>query len=357
MKDIGELPARRAQRGLLHGEDGTVTVLTALILTALVGMLAVVADVGFAYGQRRLAQNAADSAALAGAQVVAKHIQDGARTDAQVAAALASVATRSSGRFSGQYVARYVDQNGAPLANVGSGAIPVSTLGVQVLPAKTFPTFFARAIGFDSLSIGASAAARVFTVTGFDQGNPDYGPYAIWIGEDRYKCHDANGTWTGQFGCNLLTAANRDVVFRANDYQKANVSDGNPNWEGNSNTFKGFLHKGNGYLNIASWSNGDGSSNQGGNAFGNEPLDMLQGHYAAGTPVVMPLVDHEQGNGSNTTFRVVGFALVRITALEMQGSSTWRGELVAGPIGYGALPGAAPPTPGTQTLLMTRLVQ
>jgi hypothetical protein len=84
---------------------------------------------------------------------------------------------------------------------------------------------------------------------------------------------------------------------------------------------------------------------------------MLQEHFAAGTPVVMPLVDHEQGDGSNTTFRVVGFALVRITALEMQGSSTWRGELVAGPIGYGALPGAAPPTPGTQMLLMTRLVQ
>src|SRR5437867_8528095 len=55
----------------LHSEErGVVTVIATLTLLALMGMLALSVDIGYAYGQRRLAQNVADSGAMAGAWVI-----------------------------------------------------------------------------------------------------------------------------------------------------------------------------------------------------------------------------------------------------------------------------------------------
>src|SRR5687768_9472743 len=75
-------------------ERGTVSVITAVIMMALLGSLAMVVDLGYLFGQRRLAQNAADSAAMAGAKVLALHIQYQAtspQTDAGVLAAISDI--------------------------------------------------------------------------------------------------------------------------------------------------------------------------------------------------------------------------------------------------------------------------
>ena len=62
-------PVRRAL--LTHREErGNFFVTTALILTVLIGMLALVIDIGFAAGQRRFMQNGADAAALAVADLL-----------------------------------------------------------------------------------------------------------------------------------------------------------------------------------------------------------------------------------------------------------------------------------------------
>src|SRR5437762_14094453 len=67
----------------LHSEErGVVTVISALLMTALLGMLALAVDIGFAFGQRRMAQNVADSGAMAAAQVVSQNmLQPGSFSD------------------------------------------------------------------------------------------------------------------------------------------------------------------------------------------------------------------------------------------------------------------------------------
>src|SRR5688572_17177565 len=54
-----------------RGERGQVLVMGALMMTALLGFLALVLDVGNAYAQRRFMQNAADAASIAGARYMA----------------------------------------------------------------------------------------------------------------------------------------------------------------------------------------------------------------------------------------------------------------------------------------------
>ncbi|WP_305041470.1 pilus assembly protein TadG-related protein, partial [Geoalkalibacter sp.] len=50
------------------GEKGAVAVLVAVLLMFLIGMVALVVDVGYLYATRSELQNAADAAALAGAR-------------------------------------------------------------------------------------------------------------------------------------------------------------------------------------------------------------------------------------------------------------------------------------------------
>src|SRR5436190_24255725 len=57
-----------------NGERGQALVLFALMMTAVMGMMAVGLDLGFMYGQRRLNQNGADAAALAVSRLMAKSV-------------------------------------------------------------------------------------------------------------------------------------------------------------------------------------------------------------------------------------------------------------------------------------------
>ncbi len=81
------------------GERGQVLVIAALLMTALVGFLALVVDVGNAYAQRRYMQNAADAAALAAARLMANSMQTGT-TDAAVSATINNyLALNGNGTF------------------------------------------------------------------------------------------------------------------------------------------------------------------------------------------------------------------------------------------------------------------
>src|SRR5438105_7501479 len=57
-----------------NGERGQVLVLAAMMMTALIGFLALVIDVGNAYAQRRMVQNAADAASLAAVRYLANNM-------------------------------------------------------------------------------------------------------------------------------------------------------------------------------------------------------------------------------------------------------------------------------------------
>jgi len=120
-------------------QKGQTTVLTLVFLTVLLGMGALVLDLGSWYRADRAAQSTADAAALAGAQALPDDT---------------SKATSSALEYAGK--------NGGGL---GSGDItfstkivPNDTIAVHV--RRTAPGFFAKLFGFNSAQIGATAAAR-----------------------------------------------------------------------------------------------------------------------------------------------------------------------------------------------------
>jgi Flp pilus assembly protein TadG len=121
-------------------ERGQAIVLTVLALTAVLGMAALVLDVGSWYRTKRHLQATADAAALAGAQKLPKD-----STDAQSTAL------------------SYANQNGG---NVASGDILVTSTfapndTISVRANKTEPGMFSQVLGVTSANIDARAKARV----------------------------------------------------------------------------------------------------------------------------------------------------------------------------------------------------
>lgn len=121
----------------LWDEAGHVLPLTAVLLTTLLGMVALVVDVGSWFQADRKAQAVADAAALAGAQAL-PHDPGGA-----VALAVAVAA-----------------ENGGTLADVTVESVRRSddTLGVRA--EDEAPGFFSRVFGIETVQVAATAAAR-----------------------------------------------------------------------------------------------------------------------------------------------------------------------------------------------------
>jgi hypothetical protein len=366
--DRGKLSAlaRRLSglRRLHEDERGVVSIIAAFAMLALVGTLALVIDLGYIYGQRRLAQNVADSGAVAGTKVIARHLQTGGQTDSGVLAAVRDVSRKSSGAFTPQMTGTYVGANGAPLSpsvTLGSlGAQPPPTLarGVRLTPSKSYPTLFAGALGSPSIATGATATAVSQVVTGL--GTTMYAPYTIWAGETQHNC-TPSGDFNG--GCNLL---NQSVNYRCNNYESCNVNNGQARWDVTSNTYKGYLHLSNTFLVV----DGESTSDlQGGNSVGTagEPLDDLSDCYAKrGAPyyctIIIPIIDSASDAGQNIELHVVGFANVRLDndPATVPPSQPWRGTVTSGSLVYGGgqvSTGGTAPLPGVPSIQYVRLMQ
>lgn len=146
------------------GARGQVLVLIAVAMVAIVAGVAVVLEGGNAFAQQRITQNAADSAANAGAVVLAERLGGAARGDAEVAAAMdASAAANGVTTLAGTYT----DINGTSLGTqVGSGTIPTNAAGVLAGVSRTFGTSFARVLGFEEFTASADAIAVTGTLDG-----------------------------------------------------------------------------------------------------------------------------------------------------------------------------------------------
>jgi secretion/DNA translocation related TadE-like protein len=124
-------------------ESGQATVLTLVFLTVVLGMAALVLDVGSWYRAQRAAQSAADAAALAAAQ----ELPDSA----------ANATSRAL---------EYASKNGGGLSSSGitfsSQIVANDTVTVRV--RRPAPGIFAKLFGFDSVTAGGNATARTEAV-------------------------------------------------------------------------------------------------------------------------------------------------------------------------------------------------
>jgi Flp pilus assembly protein TadG len=143
-------------------------VLVALALIALLVVAGLALDGGVVFLERRRMQNAADAAALAGAQQLAEIMCDseGAEAaDALVYAAVVTYAERNGVRTASDLAATYVKFDGdaivefTPPVLVGSGAVPDGASGVAVTPTITRSTALVSLAGIDKTSASAYAMA------------------------------------------------------------------------------------------------------------------------------------------------------------------------------------------------------
>ena len=167
-------------------ERGQSIIVIAFVVIMLLALVAVVVDVGNAYAQRRVTQNAVDSAAMAGAVVLSEGLMEGVTdpygnqffgvTDDQVQQAIENYA-EVNGLDPNDVVAWYVDGDGQQLRQVGTtpGSLVPRNLtdangvlqevqGVDVKGDLPFNTYFAHLIGFPTMT--ASAPAKAWVVKG-----------------------------------------------------------------------------------------------------------------------------------------------------------------------------------------------
>ena len=163
------LPTRDARRP----ERGQALVIVAIAFIGLLGMTAFVVDGGNAFAQQRGTQNAANSAALAGATVMVSNLAGSVKSDADV---LLAVQTAIGNNKATLTSASYVDWAGANVGTVGQisgGAIPPTAAGVKVHGERSFRTYLAGIAGINDLGTGADATAVAGTLKGVcaaDQG-------------------------------------------------------------------------------------------------------------------------------------------------------------------------------------------
>lgn len=171
---------------LIGNRDGQVLYMVAGSMVVILGMSALAIDLGLLYHARTEAQRTADSAALAGAGVYHQ-----TRSEASARTAAIDWAARNQ--------IRGVDAEVLP---IDVDILPDSQkVRVRVLRTvergNPIQTLFGRAIGFERVSVSASAAAQIWPATGVNClmpfGIPDRwseaaGPPWTWpTAQDRYE--------------------------------------------------------------------------------------------------------------------------------------------------------------------------
>lgn len=165
-----------------HGEPrserGQILVIVAAGMIAIVALVALVIDGGYAWAKQRDTQNSADASAEAGATLMMQNLAgvSPAKTDADVAAAVTQTAADNGTTID---VAYYTDINGSMVtssgavtadeslaATVGGGAIPPGASGVLARATQDFDTFLARVVGFSQFTSTEDATA----VSGYLEG-------------------------------------------------------------------------------------------------------------------------------------------------------------------------------------------
>lgn len=155
---------------LIENEQGQSGIIIVGALIALLALLSLIVDAGYAYAQRRQMQNAVDAGAQAGSVALGLHKRNG-----EVDAAIREYVQRNGvdpNRITWHWVTedanrnRVVDTNDPILAYGGSNNFPPRNIpeiggppvvGVQVDGDKTFSTFFAGIVGWRQMQVGAGS--------------------------------------------------------------------------------------------------------------------------------------------------------------------------------------------------------
>jgi hypothetical protein len=256
--------------GLRKSESGQAIVLMTLSLVVILGMAALVLDVGNWFHTKRRLQGTADAAALAGAQ----ELPD----DPSAAQTMAM---------------SYANQNGGDVAGanivVSSTVLPNDTISVRA--RKTDPGFFSNIFGIASADIDARAKARV----GPPAQAKYVAPMVVYCGHDLIQ--NCDGSHVPTF--NVQTTMDFDKMGAPGAFGMLNLQGGNgavgakeeADW-----ILKGFDK----YLPLGLYRSDPGAKFESSNV--GDALDAR-----IGTVLLFPVFKTLNGNGQNAEYDIIGW--------------------------------------------------
>jgi hypothetical protein len=266
-----------------NNESGQAIVMLAISLTVVMGMAALVLDVGSWFRTDRRLQQTADAAALAGAQMLPNPGQ----------------ATSTA--------LHYAQENGGDV--LGSDIVisrtftPNDTISVKA--QKSDPGFFSKIFGLDSTVIKAEAKART-----------DSPLKARYVAPMVVSCNhpliqNCNGDHTPTFEAN--TNMDYDPMGAPGAYGMLNLSNGNGT-PGTSEEAEWILHGFDAFLDV-----GDYRSDPGAKFSSSNIQDALQARK--GTVLLFPVFRVLRGTGQNAIYEIIGWIGFRLTSYDVHGNN------------------------------------
>jgi Flp pilus assembly protein TadG len=262
-------------------ESGQAIVMLAISLTVIMGMAALVLDVGSWFRTDRRLQQTADAAALAGAQMLPNPGQ--------------ATSTALS----------YANQNGG---NVLGSDITVSKTftandTITVKAQKDDAGFFSKIFGLDSTTIKAEAKAR----TDSPLKARYVAPMVVSCDHDLIK--NCNGNNTPKF--NVETTMDYDNMGAPGAYGMLNLS-GGTGTPGTSEEAEWILRGFDKYLDIGNYRSDPGAKFSSSNI-----QDALEARK--GTVLLFPVFRVLNGTGQNAVYEIIGWIGFRLSAYEVHG--------------------------------------
>ncbi len=263
-------------------QRGQATVLSLVFLTVLLGMAALVLDVGSWYRADRDTQSTADAAALAGAQALPDSTSQ--------ASTLAS---------------QYASKNGGGLQTVtfSSSYGPNDTINVQIKKPAT--GVFTKLFGVDSVNVGSKASARTALIASAKYVAPIVvkNTHPKLLGTPGCPCFDSGNLTTIPLAKNGAPGA-FDLLNL--DGSRGGTSPG---------TLASWMLNGyDGYLDIGQY-----YSDPGAKFNSSQMQDALTKRI--GTVLLFPVYDNIIGNGANAQYHVIGWVGFHLLSFDARGSS------------------------------------
>jgi hypothetical protein len=273
----------------LGSERGQAAVLSVICLTALIGLSALVLDVGSWFRAQRDTQAAADAAALAAAQVLPNSLEANA------------------------VAAEYVEKNGGGNATVSfeSKLTPYDTVRVRV--ERKADGFFAKVFGIDSVDVGANAAART---SGLESAKW-VAPVVVNVKHPMLNCGEADGKPVPCFGeptqlelLDLHSPGSRDAAGSFGLINLDRESGGNIG----AGTLAGWMLTGfDEYMDIGAYDAAPSAN------FNNSQFrDAL--NVRTGDDLLFPIYSKITGPGSGAKYDVVGWVGFKVESFQAGGS-------------------------------------
>ena len=272
----------------IRNDRGQATVITVVFLVVLLGMAALVLDIGSWYRADRATQSTADAAALAGAQSLP--------FDPSTARTLA---------------VQYAGKNGGGVSN-GDVTITSSNYGandtIKVQVHRTASGVFTKLFGVNSVGVGSKATARASLM----QSAQYVAPIGVNIRHPMLKGGPASCPCYGPAYATTLPLGKTGAP---GSFDLLNI-DGSKGGTGGQTLASWILHGYSGYLPIGSYLSDTGAK-------WNDSLvqNALEQRIHTDPVLLFPVYDRLSGTGANAVYHVVGWAAFHMTGHTANGNS------------------------------------